>query len=94
METSKSQSGSGLDDDEVSFRVEAADNFDNEYYGSTGSDPVEFDMRVGDTDAANRIFEYSEAVVQKNKDTDEWVILSINTYGQSKTCLLYTSRCV
>lgn len=85
METSKSQSGSGLDDDEVSFRVEAADNFDNEYYGSTGSDPVEFDMRVGDTDAANRIFEYSEAVVQKNKDTDEWVILSINTYGQSKT---------
>ena len=85
METSKSQSGSGLDDDEVSFRVEAADNFDNEYYGSTGSDPVEFDMRVGDTDAANRIFEYSEAVVQKNKDTDEWVILSITTYGQSKT---------
>ena len=50
METSKSQSGSGLDDDEVSFRVEAADNFDNEYYGSTGSDPVEFDMRVGDTE--------------------------------------------
>ena len=85
METSKSQSGSGLDDDEVSFRVEAADNFDNEYYGSTGSDPVEFEMRVGDTDAANRIFEYSEAVVQKNKDTDEWVILSITTYGQSKT---------
>lgn len=85
MATSKSSGGTRLDADEVSFRIETADNFDNEYYGSTGSEPTTVDMRIGDTDAANRLFEYSEAVVQKDTNSDEWTILSINAYGQSKT---------
>lgn len=83
LETSRTNDG--LDDDEVTFQVEAADNFDDKYYAKNGLDPETFDMYVGDTNAADMLFTYAEAVVQKDPDSDEWTILSIQPYGTSKT---------
>ena len=93
IETSRTTSG-GLNADEVTFRVEAADNFDGEYYGrsNNASDPETFQMKVGTTDAANMMFEYAEAVVQEDEDTGDWVIISIAPYGQSQTVSFATSR--
>lgn len=83
LETSRTNDG--LDDNEVTFQVEAADNFDDKYYAKNGLDPETFDMYVGDTKAADMLFTYAEAVVQKDPDSDEWTILSIQPYGTSKT---------
>lgn len=83
LETSRTNDG--LDDNEVTFQVEAADNFDDKYYAKNGLDPETFDMYVGDTNAADMLFTYAEAVVQKDPDSDEWTILSIQPYGTSKT---------
>lgn len=93
IETSRTTSG-GLSADEVTFRVEAADNFDGEYYGrsNNASAPETFQMKVGTTDAANMMFEYAEAVVQEDEDTGDWVIISIAPYGQSQTVTFATSR--
>lgn len=83
MGTSK---GNGaLEAGEVTFRVEVADNFDDLTYGKNDASADEFTMWAGDTDAENLLFTYAEAVAQYDEDADEWTILAITPYGNSKT---------
>lgn len=84
MGTSKTTQGR-LEANEVNFQVESADNFDGEYYSRSEDNAETFQMYVGDTNAADMLFTYAEAVVQQDKDSDEWTILSITPYGSSKT---------
>ncbi len=81
--TSKGGSASGLEKDEVTYQVEVADNFDDIMGITKGEDTYTF--KVGDTNAADLLFEYTEAIVQKDDDADEYTILSITQYGNSKT---------
>ena len=77
-------SADGLKKDEVKYNVEVADNYDDELdikKGNTRSNQI---FKVGDTNAADLLFAYTEAVVQKDEDTDEFTILAINNYGNSK----------
>ena len=80
-----SRTNTGLDSDQVKFRVETAENFDGVYYGSNGSKPTSVDVYINDTDAANMLFEYAEAIIQKDDDTDEYKFISITQYGASRT---------
>ncbi len=82
MATSK---GGSLDAGEVSFNVEVADNFDDITYGKNYASAEPFTMWAGETDAENLLFTYAEAVVQHDDDADEWTILAITPYGNSKT---------
>ncbi len=82
MATSKSGS---LDAGEVTFNVEVADNFDDLTYGKNDASAESFTMWAGETDAEDLLFTYAEAVVQHDEDSDEWTILSITPYGNSKT---------
>lgn len=89
METSKSVST--LEEDEVTFRVESADNFDGAYYkayeDNTGATTGAYNVtaKVGSTDADDMLFTYAEAILALDKDTDEWTIVSITPYGKSET---------
>jgi hypothetical protein len=88
-ETSKT-TGSSIDNDKVKFRVEKADNFDDEYVKSTDSKTyIEEDMYFGDTDAENMVRTYAQALIQKNDD-DEYVILSITAAAANKSVELNT----
>ncbi|MGN0182005.1 MAG: S-layer homology domain-containing protein [Candidatus Ornithomonoglobus sp.] len=80
METSVG--ADGLDKDEVKYKVEVADNFDDIMNITKGTESYE--MHVGNTDAASMLFEYTEAIIQKDDDADEYTILSITQYGSSK----------
>lgn len=80
-----SRTNTGLDSDQVKFKVETAENFDGIYYGSNGSAPTSVDVYINDTDAANMLFEYAEAIIQKDEDTDEYKFISITQYGASRT---------
>ena len=79
-----SRTNSGLDTDEVVFKVENAENFDGICYGSNHAAPTTVYVKVNDTDAANMLFEYAEAIIQKDENTDEYSFISINQYGSSK----------
>lgn len=84
--TATSKSSSGVDVDQVEFKVEKADNFDDEYVGkddSRDSDP----MYYGSTNAEDLLRVYSEALVQKNDD-DEYTILSIVPAAANKSVSL------
>lgn len=81
--TAKGGSASGLEKDEVKYQVEVSDNFDDTLDITKGENEELF--KVGDTNAADMLFEYTEAIVQKDEDTDEYTILSITQYGNSKT---------
>jgi hypothetical protein len=81
--TSKGGNASGLEKDEVTYQVEVADNFDDTLNITKGTNTETF--KVGDTDAADKLFEYTEVIVQKDEDADEFTILSIEQYGNSKT---------
>lgn len=81
--TSKGGNASGLEKDEVTYQVEVSDNFDDTLDITKGTETYTF--KVGDTNAADMLFEYTEAIVQKDTDSDEWTILAINQYGSSKT---------
>lgn len=87
MATSKASSA-GLEKGEVKFKVESTDRFEDTSYGTSNAyenAPTDFTMKAGDTKAADMQFEYAEAIVQKDDDTDEFTILSISQYGSSKT---------
>lgn len=80
--TETSKTNPGLDTDKVSFRVEKADNFDDE---EVKSDDVRTeDMYIGDSKADNYLRTYSQALIQKNDD-DEFTILSIAAAAASKS---------
>lgn len=80
-------SSSSLKKDEVKYDVEVADNFDGEMNIKNANKNWMLDQifKVGDTDAANMLFAYTEAVVKKDVDADEFTIISITNYGNSKT---------
>ena len=80
--TETSKTNPGLDTDKVSFRVEKADNFDDE---EVKSDDVRTeDMYIGDSKADNYLRTYYQALIQKNDD-DEFTILSIAAAAASKS---------
>jgi hypothetical protein len=89
--TETSKTGTSLDEGEVTFKVENAENFDGAYYKIyTDSNDVEKGFTsvtalVGDTDAENMLFTYAEAVLSKDKYTGDWTIVSIVPYGKSET---------
>ena len=89
--TDTSKTGTSLDEGEVTFKVENAENFDGSYYKIyTDSNDVEKGFTtvtalVGDTDAENMLFTYAEAVLSKDKYTGDWTIVSIVPYGKSET---------
>lgn len=81
--TGTSRTETGLDTDKVYFRVEKADNFDDEYIKA--SDEREADeMYFGDTNAVNMLRTYAQALVQKDDD-DEYHIISIVPAAANKT---------
>lgn len=82
--TSKGGSASGLEKDEVTYAVESADNY-NDILNITKDDVQTETMKVGETSAADMLFEYTEALVQVDEDSDEVTILAIESYGNSKT---------
>ena len=89
--TDTSKTGTSLDEGEVTFKGENAENFDGSYYKiATDSDGDETGFTtvtalVGDTDAENMLFTYAEAVLSKDKYTGDWTIVSIVPYGKSET---------
>ncbi|MGN0163631.1 MAG: S-layer homology domain-containing protein [Candidatus Ornithomonoglobus sp.] len=85
--TSKGGSASGLEKDEVTYAVESADNY-NDILNVTKDDVQTETMKVGETNAADMLFEYTEALVQIDEDSDEVTILSIQSYGNSKTVVV------
>ena len=80
--TETSKTNPGLDTDKVSFRVEKADNFDDEEVKADS--PVSEDMYIGDSKADNYLRTYSQALIQKNDD-DEFTILSIAAAAANKS---------
>ncbi len=74
---------SSLDENQVQYKIESADNFDDTYVVKT--DPISQEMYVGTTNAANMLFTYSEAIVQKDVDSDEYTLIAISQYGANKT---------
>lgn len=69
----------GVDDGEVTFQVEKAENFDDVYYqGSDADDTISIDAIAGDSGAEDYLLEYAEAIIQEN-DNDEWEIVSISS---------------
>lgn len=89
--TETSKTGTSLDEGEVTFKVENAENFDGAYYKiATDSNGDETGFTtvtalVGDTDAENMLFTYAEAILSKDKYTGDWTIVSIVPYGKSET---------
>lgn len=81
-----SKSGTGLDNDEVSFNVEKADNFDDEYIKAT-DEPTNVTAYIGDSKADEYLTVYAQALIQKNDD-DEWTILSIVPAAANKSVTL------
>ena len=79
--TETSKTGS-VDNDKVTFRVEKADNFDDEEVKA--DPPVSEDMYIGDSKADNYLRTYSQALIQKNDD-DEFTILSIAAAAANKS---------
>lgn len=84
--TATSKTVSGLDTDKVMFKVEKADNFDDEYVKAT-DDREPDEMYYGDTNAENMLRTYAQALIQKNDD-DEYTILSIAAAAANKSISL------
>ena len=70
-------------DKEVSFNIEVAENFEDTHVVATA--PVSKTVKVGDTNAINMLFEYAEAIIQKDKNTSEYAMISIAPYGATET---------
>ena len=73
----------------VSYKVEAAENFDG-YYVTTAAvvgatAPYEVPAYIGTTAAADMLYTYSEAIIQKDADTSEYTMVAITPYGAAKT---------
>lgn len=71
--------------DKVAFKVEKADNFDDEEI--TTDNMQEPDMYIGNSGADNYLLIYAQALIQKNDD-DEYTILSIAPAAANKTVTL------
>ena len=71
-ETSRS---SGLRKGYVKYQVEVSDNFDGTAYSYKNAET--FQVRVGDANMTDWLFIYSEALIQKEDMTDEYVLLTI-----------------
>lgn len=74
-----------LNADKVAFKVEKADNFDDEEI--TTDNMQEPDMYIGNSGADNYLLTYAQALIQKNDD-DEYTILSIAPAAANKTVTL------
>ena len=81
----------GLDLGEVRFRVEVARNFDELYYNvndETGNYEnygwTSIRAFAGETAAEDMLYQYAEAVVQKDVDSDDYTIISIAPYGTQR----------
>ncbi len=88
--TATNKTDSAIDIDKVSFRVEKAENFDDQWIGTArNADETEIteEMYFGDTNAVESLLTYSEALIQKDDD-DEYHILSIVPAAASKTVML------
>ena len=83
-------SAAGLDKDEVKYQVESADNFDD-YYVDKYNERAADVMKYGDTAAADMLFEYTEALIQKDEDADEYTILAITQYAGAKTSRVFAN---
>lgn len=83
-ETSKSEN-SGLDADQVKFKVEKADKFDDDKI--TTDNMQEGPMYIGNSGADKYLLTYAQALIQKNDD-DEYTILSIAPAAANKTVTL------
>ena len=80
-----SKTGNGVDNDQVRFKVERADNFDDVTYTSKTDEedlPV-IDAYFGDTNAPDMLRTYAQALIQKD-DNDEFTILSITAAASNK----------
>lgn len=71
-----------LDNGEVKFTIEAADNFDDTYI--TKNNTTTLTMLAGDTNADELLFTYAEAIVAEDEDTGDYTIVSITPYGKSE----------
>lgn len=80
--TATSADGS-MDVDKVSFNVEKADNFEDEYIKAT-DDPTEIDAYIGDSEADKFLTVYAQALIQVDDD-DEYTILSITPAAANKS---------
>lgn len=85
--TKTNKTDAGINADQVEFKVEKADNFDDEYYKGSSDDYLDINAYFGDTNAPNMLRTYSEALIQKD-DSDEWHILSIVAAAASKSVTL------
>lgn len=65
--------------DRVTFAIEKCDNFDGNlnYTGSQNA-------YVGNSKADETLYNYSEAIIQKDKSTKEFTIVSVTPYGSSE----------
>lgn len=82
--TSKSEN-SGLHADQVKFKVEKADKFDDDKI--TTDNMQEEPMYIGNSGADKYLLTYAQALIQKNDD-DEYTILSIAPAAANKTVTL------
>ncbi len=80
--TATPRSNDNLDNGEVKFSVEAANNFDDSAYGASYLGAIEETMLYAGADADALVFTYAEAVIAKNNDED-YEILSITPYGSN-----------
>lgn len=87
--TAKSTAGA-LENDEVRYSVEDTRNIDGSYIEngqwSTEGEGYNEDgtVKVGATNAADMMFEYTSAVIVKDDDTNEYTLASIEVYGATE----------
>ncbi len=88
--TAKSTAGA-LENDEVRYSVEDTRNIDGSYIEngqwSTEGEGYNEDgtVKVGATNAADMMFEYTSAVIVKDDDTNEYTLASIEVYGATES---------
>lgn len=77
------QQSAGLEPGEVSFRVERADNFDDQYVDAKSAGISET-VLVGNTDADKHLLTYAEAIIAID-DNDDYVMVCITPSGKNAT---------
>lgn len=77
----------GKDAGKVDYKVEKADNFDDEYIKATNDNDtsVTVEANIGDSKADDYLTVYSQALIQKDEDSDEWNIISIVPAAANKS---------
>lgn len=88
--TATSKTNSSMDLDKVEFRVEKADNFDDQWIGTAKNadeETVTEEMYYGDTKAPEYLLSYAEALIQKDTN-DEYTIISISAAAATKSVTL------